>query len=318
MHMAAVAIALSFASILHAQISFNFTYTGTAEVGFNNTGASGTAAKAALESAASTLAGYFTSSGPVTLTYTVNSYSTNDATLASAGSDSLSGSPGFHRTVVQNKIITGADSNGGTADGAIDWNWHHTWDTTDSVTSGFDLKSTAMHELLHSFGFLSNTEQDPSANTNWAIFDQYLTTNAGIGSLLINSSTYEWQGGGSVTTGGGTPPAFATGGIYFSGANALAANGGSPIPIYSPTAYEVGSSGSHTADNYFDATTAALLLMNSASDTGQGIRTLSAIELGILKDIGYSLSSVPEPSTYALIFGMGSLLVVVVRRRRRV
>ncbi len=60
------------------------------------------------------------------------------------------------------------------------------------------------------------------------------------------------------------------------------------------------------------------MLMNAASDTGQGIRTLSSIELGIMQDIGYTLAAVPEPSTYALIFGTGALLVVMVRRRRRI
>ncbi len=239
LRVAVAAIVLSFASVLHAQISFTFTYTGSAGVGFNDTGASGIAAKAALESAASTLAGYFTSSGPVTITYTVSSYSTNDSTLASAGSDSISAATGFYRTVVQNKIISGTDSNSGTADGSINWNWFHTWDTSDTVAGGsFDLKSTAMHELLHSFGFSSYTESTTNTDgyDNWATFDQFLTTNAGIGSLLVNSGTSLWQGGSAVLTGGGEPPAFLTGGIYFSGANALAANGGNPVPIYSPTA----------------------------------------------------------------------------------
>lgn len=56
--------------------------------------------------------------------------------------------------------------------------------------------------------------------------------------------------------------------------------------------------------------------MNAASEAGQGIRTISPVEVGILQDIGFT-EVIPEPSTSALILlGAGSLWVVSRRRGR--
>jgi hypothetical protein len=52
-------------------------------------------------------------------------------------------------------------------------------------------------------------------------------------------------------------------------------------------------------------------LMNAASDTGLGVRTLSAIEIGILKDLGYTMVS---QSTGAAVLFLGLMLV---RRRKQ-
>ena len=43
-------------------------------------------------------------------------------------------------------------------------------------------------------------------------------------------------------------------------------------------------------------------LMNSATDPGPGVRTLSPIELGILKDLGYTVAAVApaQPNAAAL------------------
>lgn len=312
----AVLCGLVFATSAQAQMTFLFDFQNPG-VGFNDP-TSGAARQAALQDAANSLASYFVVSTPVTLTFTVNSENNSGSTtLASAGSNLISGGAGFFRTVVQNKIISGTDSNGSAADGTINWNWAHAWNITSSVgTSEYDFKSTAMHELLHAFGVLSYTgAAGTNTGTNWTTFDQFLSTSAGAGSPLINHSTFAWVGPDSVLTGGGTPPSYAPGGMFFSGANAVAANGNNPVPIYSPSTWESGSSGSHTADNYF--TGANQLMMNAATNTGLGIRTVSVIEMGMLADMGYTLSAVPEPSTYALIFGVGALGTMVLRRRRR-
>jgi hypothetical protein len=52
--------------------------------------------------------------------------------------------------------------------------------------------------------------------------------------------------------------------------------------------------------------------MNAMADTARGIRVLSAIELGILKDIGYTV--VPVPVTAGTVFFIGFAFL---RRRRR-
>lgn len=298
-----------------AQLTFTFDFQNPG-VGFNDP-TSGTARQAALQDAANTLASYFVVSGPVNLTFTVNSEnSSGSSTLASAGSVLVSDGAGFFRTVVQNKIITGSDANGTSADGTINWNWAHSWNISGTVGgSEYDFKSTAMHELLHAFGILSYTgAAGTNTGTNWTTFDQFLTTSAGAGSPLIDHTTFAWVGPDSVLTGGGTPPSYAANGMFFSGTNAMAANSNNPVPIYSPSTWENGSSGSHTADNYF--TGSNQLMMNAATTFGPGIRTLSGIEIGMLTDMGYSLTAVPEPSTYALILGLGALGALVVRRRR--
>ena len=42
----------------------------------------------------------------------------------------------------------------------------------------------------------------------------------------------------------------------------------------------------------------------------------TAVELGIMRDIGWSVTAIPEPVTCVLIFGATSLAFVVCRRRR--
>lgn len=292
-----------FAGTLNAQITFNFTYTGTAGVGFTDPNF-GAARQAALNDAGTTLASYFTTSAPRTLTFEVESSSVNNNTLASAGSNLATSNAGFNRTVVQEKILTGTDANGGDVDGNITWNWFHNWDITNAVAGGaYDFKSTVMHEILHAFGYTSSTG---AATTNtgkvWNTFDNFLTTSTG--TRLISVGGVFDTGLNSALTGGP--------GVFFSGSNAMAANGGNRVAIYSPDPWSDGSSGAHTDD-----ATYANTMMIAATTTGPGARTLTAIEVGILTDLGYTMSAIPEPSTYAAILGTAALGVTIIRRRRR-
>lgn len=302
--------ALLWATTASAQLVFTYTYADV--VGATGTGYAdpthGAARRGSLEAAGVALANYFTGYN-VTVNFNVTSENVNSGTLASAGSGISFSSDGFYKSNVQKLIQT----NTGTSDGTIHWNFFHNWDLDDDVAPGaFDYKSTAMHEILHAMGFSSGInsagqglQQNASGTSDvWYDFDRFLTNNSG--SFLVDSTGFNFNTSLQSTLTGGS-----ANGVFFSGANAMAAYGGR-VPIYSPNPYEDGSSGSHTDDLTF--TGGNQLMMNAATVAGPGVRTLSPLELGVLQDLGYSV--IPEPSTYALIFGLAGLAVVVYRRRR--
>lgn len=262
------------------------------------------AARAALQDSAERLAAYLVVSTPVNVTYDVTAErSPLSGTLASAGSDLTSSDPGFYDTVVQQKILTGIDSNGSAADGTIDWNFGPAWSWANVVPGGqYDFTSTAMHELMHTLGFLSNVD-DPgwnATNQTWTTFDSYMVT--ADGTQVIANSDYSWDPAYNANLTGGN------GALYFGGPNAVAVYG-SPVPLYTPDPWEPGSSVSHLDDYTFTGRNTQL--MNAISDTGTGVRVLSPIELAILEDIGYTVNSNPV-SAAVLIIGFG-----FIRRRRR-
>jgi hypothetical protein len=262
------------------------------------------AARAALETTAIDLSSYFIVSNAVIITYSVTGQRTLiGSTLASAGSDLVSTLPGFYDTVVQQKIQDGTDANGSAPDGQIDWNFGYSWALGNSVASNqYDFTSTAMHELLHSFGFLSVVDSaGNNTGTNWTTFDSFVVT--ANGTAPIDHTTYAWSTLYDTNLTGGAN------GLYFGGLNAKAAYGGNPVPLYTPKPWESGSSMSHLDD--FTFTSASAQLMNAVSDTGLGIRTLSGIEIGILRDLGYNVANTPQ--TLA-IFVIGFAFI---RRRKR-
>lgn len=304
-----------------AALMFQFNYL-TPGIGFSDA-TNGAARQSALEQSANLLGAYFTNYN-ATLTFDVNSEDNpGSTTLASAGSGLVnSPSTGFAQTVVQNKIINGVDDNGAAADGVINWNFGIPggWDLDDNVSgSAYDFKSTAMHELLHAFGFTGQMGSNGAGVLSgvtvgtdpdlYAIFDSFLTD--GSGNNLVNGSGV-FQSSELPDLTGGT----GSNGVFFSGTHANAANGGNPVNIYSPNPFEEGSSLGHLDDAFF---TAQNLLMEAATDVGPGARTLSTIEIGILRDIGYTNinpSPVPVPATVWLM-GSGLLALIGVGRRRK-
>ena len=182
---------------------------------------------------------------------------------------------------------------------------------TDTVgATEFDFKSTAMHELLHAFGFSSYvgengeglTGQPAGTADTWSIYDQFLTDASG-NRLVGTDGVFDPSKVGALTSGG----------VTFNGPNAMAANGGNGVPIYSPSPWEEGSSIAHTNDD--DSITAGTL-MNAATFSGLGARTLTALEIGILKDIGYA-SVVPVPAAVWLFFSGIMALFGFSRKHRR-
>lgn len=272
----------------HAQLSFTFNYTDS-NTGFNDP-TLGAQRQSALQTAAQNLASSIPLNSPITITFDVSSSNADNDTLASAGSESTSDDVGFSPTVAQKKILTGTDENGGSADGEIEWNFFHDWDLDNDVSpESFDFISTAMHEILHAIGFISAIENDSTGGgifvvdaddpNAWYSFDQFLVK-ADSTPLIDEQFRFNTA---NLSVLDDDP------GLFFNGANAVAANGGNPVPVYTPNPWEGGSSGSHTDDNTFTGNNA--LLMNAATETGPGVRTLSAIEIGILMDLGFDLST---------------------------
>ena len=280
------------ALINQGAIQFDFTYGEGAQYWTPDR-------QAALEQAANDLAAYFRVRKPVTLTYSVTGSDDPSADLlASAGSDYVRQLPGFWPLIAQKKLLTGRDLNGRKPDGEIDWNFGFSWGLSDTVSDDeYDFTSTAMHELLHSFGFLSGV-QTPGDNAVrvWSLFDRYLRTADGKAPF---TPAYRWKSRYNATLTG------ADGGFFFGGPQAVAAYGGL-VPLFTPNPWEQASSMSHLDD--FTFTGANQQLMNAKTDTGVGVRVLSPTEIGILRDLGYDV----QPPALAF----AGLLVPIMRRRR--
>lgn len=175
--------------------------------------------RAALNNAADRLVEYLTVTRAVTVTYDVlGEDDPNSRTLAWASSEPISGEPGYWRTVVQNKIISGIDSNGAGSDGQIAYDFGHNWGLGDTLAGDeFEFTSVAMHEVLHSFGFMTLVGR-PGTNTDrdWLIYDQFVMT--ADGRRPIDSDlTWDEQYDPKLTGQGG--------GFYFGGSNAVEARG---------------------------------------------------------------------------------------------
>lgn len=276
------------------RLRFEFSYAGGAYLWSQE-------ARSALESSATILGSYFVVSTPVTVTYSVTGeWSPLSGTLATATSDIVNSRSGFFPTVVQQKINTGFDANGSTPDGQITWNFGSPWAFGNTVdNSQYDFQSVAMHELLHTFGFLSNvTAPGTNTGTGWTEFDGFLVT--ADGTALIGSD-YVWKSRYDTNINGGN------GGVYFGGPAAVAAYGG-PVPLFSPSPWQGGSSLSHLRDGSFYGSNEQL--MNARVSRGTGLRTLSGVETAILTDLGYTMVPAPGASVM-LMFG-----VFLLRRRR--
>ncbi|MCE9515750.1 MAG: hypothetical protein K8R24_07445 [Mycobacterium sp.] len=277
-----------------ALVQFDFEYAGWALLWSPE-------ARSALQTAATLLSSYVLVDTPVTVNYTVDGeFAPFSGQLASATSPMISSRAGFYPTVVQAKIISGSDVNGSTADGTITWNFANPWAFNGSASGGeYDFQSVAMHELMHTFGFLSTiTEPGSNTDTTWTTYDQLLVTSDGtpvIGSDFIWNSAYDTN-----LTGG-------DGGLYSGGPAAVAAYG-APVPLYTPNPWQTGSSVSHLSDFVFVGRNKQLMIARVS--TGTGIKTLSTIETGILTDLGYTTVNAPGGSA-VLMMGL-----FIIRRRR--
>ena len=174
-------------------------------------------------------------------------------------------------------ILTGRDINGSVSEISSEFNsqfgaWY--FGTDGSPGANYDFVSVVLHEIAHGLGFSGCLSPSGLICSNGlpAIYDRFTSDANGI-PLLSN-------------------PAALTSGAYFSGPLAKIANGGQPVPLYSPNPWKPGSSYSHLADTY-DHTSNAL--MTYSLNPGEAIHSPGAVTMGILTDEGWTTYFPPDP-----------------------
>lgn len=283
---------LLLATALHAQFSFTPVYAG-------GTGAQTAATTAALNS----LAGYFNSAITLNVSVTIGDLG-NTGTLGSS-SASFSQTGGYYQPTPLYNLKTSTDLGGAATSITISMNNNAsvTWGygATAPGVGNYSWQTVVMHEVLHSMGFYDGIFDATGAlaNPGYTIFDSFTVQNTG--NVAFTSLTTNLQRAAAITSND----------LYWDGAFGKAANGGARIKLYAPATYAPGSTYSHIDPSQTGA--GGILFPALADNTYFAGPT--PVELGIMRDLGWSVVAVPEPAAVALLLGLASLGFVIRRRR---
>ena len=177
------------------------------------------------------------------------------------------------------------------------------WEFGATTPTGgkYSWQSVVMHEALHSMGFYDGIANSTGAlaQAGYTVFDT-LTT------IGINGPAFS-----TLTSDADRKTQITSQNLYWGGTAGKAANGGNPVKLYAPGTFEEGSTYSHIDPTQTGK--GGLLFPALGADTYFAGPT--TVELGIMKDIGWTLAAVPEPSAYAAAFGGMSLAFGMWRRR---
>ncbi len=189
---------------------------------------------------------------------------------------------------------------------------------TDGQTpfSQYDFVSVVLHELGHGLGFtgsmaVGGTNCSPGmgcwgSSTSYPfIYDRFAVN--GSSQLLISSFANDSPELAAQLT---------SNNIFFSGANAVKANGNTNVKLYAPGAWSQGSSYAHL-DNVFDGTPNALMTFSIAN--GESIHNPGSVTLCMFKDMGWTVtvssSSVASASLVSApgfaVFSLDNVTVMV-------
>ena len=300
-----------------AQINFQYNFSGSF-VTDSNAAAERQAVIDGGKLFSSEFGKYFSNSA--TLTFDVDGInSPTSPVIASAGSDYQDSAtlPGIAKFVVAQKLQDNFDSNGATADGSLEVNFHYSYglDPNAQLQNGqFDLFAIFNHEYTHALGFfnfINPAGLGAGGLAQYSVYDTFLTDKNGNKILnpdfTVNQAAFDSAKLGSLNGGG----------FFFDGANAEAANGGALVALYSPNAYT--GDVSHLDSNVFPDD---LMVPGRDVYPTPETRQYSGIDVGILTDLGYTRvpAAVPEASTTAsfgllLVLGMGGLVIAAKRKK---
>ncbi len=153
------------------------------------------------------------------------------------------------------------------------------------------------------------TDNDTTLNANWH-FDSTTAVAAGKSdfySVALHETLHAIGFGTSQTWN-----SLITGGDDWTGANAIAANGGSGVNLVDL------ASGAHIASGIMSTRLSDGVLQETVMSPSITIGTqksLTALDVAFLKDLNYSIVAVPEPSSLLLIAAVAGLVTARARRK---
>ena len=182
------------------------------------------------------------------------------------------------------------------------FSWYYGTDG-NPPSSQHDLMTVVLHEIAHGLNF-SGSMTYSGGQGSWGyggtgspnIYDNFIKDVSG--NQLTNTNIY-----GNPSTALGS--ALTSNNIWFHGSNAMAANGGERVKIYTPLPWSGGSSYSHLDYTTFNNT--ANQLMVYAISAGESIHDPGPIAIGILKDLGWINTSVTAPTITTISPSSGTL-----------
>ena len=195
----------------------------------------------------------------------------------------------FYPVALANQFY-GSDINGSTPEIAVAFNsvrtnWYFGTDGNPGA-GNIDFVSVVLHEICHGLGFLGTMEGNyPSAGqAGWgwgysipAAYDRFAVNN--LSQYLISAFTNPSAALYSQLT---------SGNVFFNGPNAVAANNSFNVELYAPLTWSSGSSYAHL-DQIFNGTANAL--MTYSISTNEADHDPGPVTLGILEDIGWTITS---------------------------
>ncbi len=292
--LAAILGAIFLCASAGAQLVFTTNFTGGDSTQQNS-----------VTTALNSLATNFTSSITLKVDVTISDLG-NSSTLGTGGPTAFQLNSGLYYAQPLFNLVTSTDLSGSTASLSIGMNVNAgiTWfyGTGNPSAGQFSWQSVVMHEALHAMGFFDGIADGTGAlaNPGYTIFDSFTINTADANALFT-----------SYTTDGQRLTAITSNALFWNGANGKAANGGAAVKLYAPGTFESGSTYSHIDPSL---TGVGGLLFPALSD-GVGFSGPTAVELGIMQDMGWGVAAIPEPATVVLIAGLGGLAFVLVRRR---
>ncbi len=156
----------------------------------------------------------------------------------------------------------------------------------------YDFVSVILHEITHGLGFLGSWSYQGGVGS-WGEIESTTGIPLSYDRFIVNGSLQALLNTGLFPNPSSALGSQLTGNnLYFYGANAITANGGTAPSIYAPSTWSDGSSACHLGEVY--RATANGLMVYSLAD-GYSIHSPGPITLGLLKDAGWTGGTQPSP-----------------------